>query len=341
MKKLFVLILTGIITAAAAAQIKIDLLLSATPPATLTEWGNRREVLTLLITPQPGLANQVKIKTEVKTTDGTVVGTTDLARAATYTLSSAPLILTANDVIPLENMIFSGKYKTSLQRSGKLPSDNYILCVQLVRPMDFTPLSQAVCKNFYLAATQLPILMKPYDKEVLDEKIAQTAIIFRWTPALPRTTSRVTYRIQVFEVLDKQTPVQALRSNQPLLDQGITGTTQYIWRPQMSFMFCCKDGDVTGDEKNINTSEDNPGSGHNKSKMIKPKQDSASQKNINTSEDNLGSGHNRVFIWTIQTLDDQGLPVTQTDGNGEARSEPIVFYVDDPSKMKAKERGNR
>jgi hypothetical protein len=341
MKKLLFLITISFVAVSVTAQLKIDLMLSATPPATLTEWGNRREVLTMVVTGQPGLSLQFKIKAKIETTDGTVIGTTDLARAATFSISSASLILTANDVIPLENMVFTGKYKSSLERSGKLPSDNYMLCVQLVKPVDYTAVSQELCKNFYLAATQLPILMKPYDKEVLDAQIAQTAITFRWTPALPRTTSLITYRLQVFEILDKQSPMQALRSNQPLLDQQVTGTTQYIWRPQMSFMFCCKDGDVTGDEKNINTSEDNLGAGHNKTKTIKPGQDSASQKNINTSEDNLGSGHNRMFIWTIQTLDDHGLPVTQTDGSGEARSEPIIFSVKDNSKMKVKERGNR
>lgn len=329
MKKLFILIIAGLATASVTAQLKIDLVLNSTPPANLNEWVNRREVLTALITGQPGLPPvPVKIKSEIKTTDGTVIGYTDLARSNTFTVvSSAPTIYTATEVLPMEFMVFTGKYKTSLQRSGKLPSDNYFLCVQLVRPVDLTPLSQpVVCKNFYLAATQLPILMKPYDKEVLDGQIAQTAITFRWTPALPHTTSPVSYRLQVFEILDKQSPMQALRSNQPLLDQQVIGTTQYIWRPQLSFVADFTDNELAGDMPD-----------HHNTKTVKPGQDSAAQKNINTSEANLGSGHNKMFIWTIQTLDDHGLPVTQTDGSGEARSEPTVFSV----KMKARERMNR
>jgi hypothetical protein len=42
-----------------------------------------------------------------------------------------------------------------------------------------------------------------------------------------------------------------------------------------------------------------------------------------------------AFIWTIQTLDKAGLPIVRTDGNGEARSEPIIFFVN-PEKARTK-----
>jgi hypothetical protein len=121
--------------------------------------------------------------------------------------------------------------------------------------------------------------MKPYNEEVLDVKQAQTAITFRWTPVVPKLSTPLTYRLQVFEVLENQTPMQALRSNQPVLDQNIIAATQYIWRPQLGM------SDLDKSTKGLS------------------------------------------FIWTIQSLDSQGVPVTQTDGNGEGRSEPIIFYV--------------
>jgi hypothetical protein len=288
MKKLFLLAVTALTALSLTAQLKIDMVLSNTPPATLSEWGNRKEVLTCIVTGQPGLAAEVKIKAEIKTLDGTVIGTTDLARASLYSFAGSALVLTANDVLPLDRMIFNGKYKTSLQRTGKLPSDNYMLCVQLVRATDYSPFSNQVCKNFYLATTQLPILMKPYNEEVLDVKQAQTAITFRWTPVVPKLPTPLTYRLQVFEVLENQTPMQALRSNQPVLDQNIIAATQYIWRPQLGMSDL--DKNTTG----------------------------------------LG------FIWTIQSLDSHGNPVTQTDGSGEGRSEPLVFYIGNKNKSASK-----
>ena len=307
MKKIFFVVLVQFLISTAAAQINTNLVLAATPPATLSEWGNRREILTYIINTQPGLSFPVIIKTEIKTTDGTVIGTTDLAKAKVITLSSSATILFATDVLPLEIFLFTGKYKTSMQRTGKLPADNYIMCVQLVRPVDFTPASAPVCKNFYLATTQLPILMKPYNEEVLDGKTAQTAITFRWTPVIPKLTDPVTYRLQVFEVLPTQSPMQALRSNQPLLDKEIINATQFIWRPQIPF----ETGTWGTDTKNINSSEAGVGTGKDKK----------------TSTAVIG------FIWTIQSLDKGGNPVTRTDGNGEGRSEPIVFFVD-PQKKK-------
>jgi hypothetical protein len=41
----------------------------------------------------------------------------------------------------------------------------------------------------------------------------------------------------------------------------------------------------------------------------------------------LNSAKGKAFIWTIQTLDAAGLPVSDGNVNGDGRSEPIVFYV--------------
>ena len=335
MKKLSTLILTIIIASCVTAQVKLDMVLNPAPPANLAEWGNRREVLTVIVSPQPGLALQFKIKADITASDGTLAGTNDLTRSQIFTLQSTPLILTAMEVMPVENMIFTGKYKSSLDKTGKLPSDNYTLCLTPVRVQDLSPMSQPICKPFFLAATQLPTLMKPYDEEILDGRKAQTAIIFRWTPVIPRQTDLVTYRLQVFEILEHQTPMQALRANQPLLDQPVVGVTQYIWRPQLSFMAYFQENSNQGEMPHnphrtiINTGGNGPGS----------------QKNINTSEAGLGSGkdnktlHMPRFIWTIQTLDSHGDPITRTDGNGEARSEPIMFFVDpNPSNNSSKEK---
>ena len=284
MRNLFLLIIASFLFSVAAAQININsnLVLAAQPPAQLSEWGNRREVLMLILSAPGAAGGQFKLKAEIKTLDGTVVGSADLARTTTFTSNpSGTTILFASDVVPLEYMMFSGKYKTSLQRTGKLPADNYMLCVRPVGPTDYVPLGEEQCKNFYLASIQLPVLMKPYNEEVLDAKKAQTAITFRWTSVVPRQTSPVTYRIQVFEVLPAQSPVQALRSNQPLLDKEILAATQFIWQPQLSF-----------DPVDSNSTRKFP-----------------------------------TFIWTIQSLDKEKKPITQTDGNGEGRSEPIIFFV--------------
>ncbi len=296
MKTKWILLFALLYSGGLLAQVNITLSLSGRPPANLTEWANRKDVLTFIIGSSQGVRLDVKIKTTIKTTDGTIIGTTNLNTAKVYSpLPGANTILGALDIVPLENIIFIGKYQSTLQRTGKLPADNYSLCVQLVRMPDYAPASAEVCKNFYLAAYQLPILMMPANEQELNAKTAQSAITFRWTPVSPASPTPVTYRIQVFEVLENQHDVQALRSNQPLLDRNIIGTTQFIWQPMLGMMLA-------------NNTADN-----------------STQSLVSDSSKNNKAG--KKFIWTIQTLDNSGVPLNQTEGNGESRSEPRVFYV--------------
>ena len=66
-------------------------------------------------------------------------------------------------------------------------------------------------------------------------------------------------------------------------------------------------------------------------KIIKPGSDPDAQKNINTSEAGVGTGkdnktsHMPRFIWTIQTIDEQGAGFNS--GVGDGRSEPFWFQI--------------
>lgn len=287
MQKLILVSFFILAAATGFTQIDLSLFVNATPPGTLSEWGNRKEVLTYLVNYRSsGASLQVKIKTEIKLTDGTIAATTDLANARTITITNGNNLFSAKDVLPLEAMIFNGKYKTTFRATGKLPSDNYQLCVTLVNPVDFTPIGEQRCRNFYLAALQLPITVMPANEMVLPQEKAQSAIVFRWTPVLPRPSVPVVYHIQVFQVLPGQKPMQAFRSNLPVLNKAVTGTTQYIWQPQLSMI------------------------------PFLQKTDSSSN-----NADGL------MFIWTIQATDAAGNPLSDGNINSDGRSEPSVFYI--------------
>ena len=219
----------------ASAQLSSNLILNSRPPANLSEWAITRGTLTLIITNQQA-PRKAKIRTTIKTVDGTEVSVTDMNLAKVFIFTDGNTILNAAEVFPLEIQKFSGKYGNSLNRSGKLPSDNYQFCVELVEETTFAPLTPGKCRPFFVAGLQLPILMMPVNEQELDLVKAQTAIMFRWTPLTPRPNFAVNYRLQVFEILANQQAVQALRSNQPLLDKIITGQTQYIWNPQLGLM---------------------------------------------------------------------------------------------------------
>jgi hypothetical protein len=283
MKQIICLLIMMMMAGSMAAQFNTTLIVSGTPPGTLSEWGYKKEVFTFLVTTQGGsVPRAVKIKAALKLTDGTIVANADLAKASILNFVQGTTVLNAFQAMPLENMIFTGKYKKSLERTGKLPADNYQLCLQLVSATDLVPVSEEKCRSFVIASMQLPIPVMPYDGSTIDANTAQTAIIFRWTPLVPRPATPVTYRVQVFEVLPAQTPMQAFRSNPPLLDKEVRATTQYIWQPQIG---------------------------------------------MDDADSLANKGKGKKFIWTIQTLEASGLPVSDGNINGDGRSEPIVFYV--------------
>lgn len=290
MKKNIFLFVFLIIALTANAQVNTTLNVQPASTAVLSEWAAKNAIVTFIVTKVDSIPQQAIFKTEMKLIDGTVIGVTDITKAVPIILTRGTRVYFSKDVMPLEIMNFTGKYKTILDRTGKLPADNYQLCIQLLGQgaAGLQPLVAAKCKNFNMAAWQLPILVMPANNAVLNKLSAQTAITFRWTPLIPQIQNLPTYRLQVFEVLASQQPVQALRSNQPLLDVSVKAITQYIWRPGLAF----------------------------------------------SAMDSLPV----KFIWTLQTSDDTGLPVIQTDGNGESRSEPFLFMIE-ATKRNEKKKG--
>jgi hypothetical protein len=232
-KYIFQTIIFSLLSLIGVAQISTTLSINK-PSATLSEWANSPTV-TFVVNSPYDIPQRVIIKAELKLADGTIVATKDLSKATVFTLTRGTRIFYAQDVLPLEITLFNGSYKSTIERTGKLPSGTYQLSVQLVEPATLFGITPFQNKIFNLSAPQLPILMLPVDGSILETKKAETAIIFRWTPVTSIPTNQLQFRIQVFEILSNQQPMQALRANQPLLDSRISGQTQFIWRPQMSF----------------------------------------------------------------------------------------------------------
>lgn len=234
MKQSFFITIIICTAIAAKAQFATNLVVSPQPPASLISWTQRD--LNFIVINQSGASRQAKIKAELKMADGTVVGTTNLTKARVINLGFGNDIFSVDDVFSAVLMQFSGKIKTAIDRTGKLPADNYQLCVRLVTPTDYVPFTEEKCRNFTVAALQLAIPVIPVNESWLKPEAAQSVITFRWTPVAPMQSLPVTYRLLVFEVLSGQTSMQALRSNMPLLQKDVVGTTQYIWQPQLAMM---------------------------------------------------------------------------------------------------------
>ncbi len=235
MKIIFLYIAAFVLSSSVSAQLFTTLNVQNTPPPVLSEWATQNSIVNFIVDkPDPNVQLGI-FKTTIKLLDGTIVGSTDLTKATPVSFTRGTKIFFSKDVMQLEIMNFLGTYRKSIDQTGKLPAEIYQLCVEIVSPANFQPLVSEKCRNFRVAALQLPILVMPINNSVLPLLIAQTAITFRWTPLTPIGQIVPTYRIQVFEILSNQKPVQALRSNQPVLDLKVTGITQYIWQPRLGF----------------------------------------------------------------------------------------------------------
>ena len=239
MKKITILIFTILAIEFANAQVNINLIMNPRPIANINDWAGKRDIITLVASPSPiGVyPNNAKINTTIKTADGTTVAVTDMQRATVKALvRGGNTIFSTADVVNMQAMVFTGSFQNKINSTGKLPVGSYQIIVRLDSTDLPAPLSNTQTKIFFLSATQLPVLMMPAEGSVLSSASAQTAITFRWTAVAPKPVEAVRYKVQVFEVLQNQTPMQALRSNQPLIDKEVLGLTQFIWQPQLSFI---------------------------------------------------------------------------------------------------------
>jgi hypothetical protein len=298
MKKIFFIAAFPVFMLQVSAQLTQTLFLNANPPASLADWYTKREIFLYVVNNAGGMSPRAVIKAEIKNASGELVAVTNLSTAPVYTFSSPSTILEAQQVLGLEYLTFRGSYAASLKRTGMLPSENYQLCLQLVTPADYRPLSEVICRNFFLASYQPPYPLMPSQDAALDATKAQQAIIFRWTPVSPKPLQPVIYEIVVTEMLPHQTPMQAFRSNQPLLKKEITGTTQYIWTPQLNLKDgCCNDASADSLHK------DNP-----------PTETATKKQNII-----------KKFVWGVRAKTSTGYITANSDAGSDGFAEVLLF----------------
>jgi hypothetical protein len=234
--KQYIVMVIGLVLAiqSARAQITINLALSSRPQPSLSDWANpvNGQLIISYMSYAIGDPN-VKFKTTLLDEGGAIIGSSNTGSARVYRLKDGVNLFNAADALQLQNLRLAGKAQTLLQRTGRLSAGLYQLTLEVLNTAgDVVRAKQT--RSFYIAAYQLPLLTSPANEASLDAHIAQNTIIFHWTSLVPNAAELPIYRVQVFEILPNQTPMQAFRGNRPLLDeQAIRGTTQYIWRPNL------------------------------------------------------------------------------------------------------------
>jgi hypothetical protein len=273
------------------AQITLNLALNKRPQPWLSDWVNPvngQMIITYMVRPTLNDPS-VKLKTTLIDERGSIIGISDINSARIYTLRAGVNQFSIADALQLQNLALQGNFQNLLQQTGRLTAGQYQLTVEVMNTKgDVVRAKQT--QIFFITSYQLPVLMQPASGSTLDARLAQNIIIFRWTNLIPSSGEFFQYRVQVFEILPGQTPMQAFRGNRPLLDEpAIKASTQYIWRPNLPM---------------------------------------------------LDSTANKQFIWTVQTLDANGLPIPGMDMNIQGRSEPAIFSIVNQMGMMGKKMEN-
>lgn len=227
-----------LIVQVARAQITLNLALNNRPQPWLSDWVNPvNGQMIISYIPGPVLNDpSVKLKTTLLDERGGIIGVSNINSARIYTLRAGVNQFSIADALQLQNLALQGNLQNLLQRTGRLTAGQYQLMVEVMNTRgDVVRAKQT--RPFFITSYQLPILMQPASGSSLDAHTSQNIIIFRWTNLIPGSQELPQYRVQVFEILPGQTPMQAFRGNRPLLDEpAIKGTTQYIWRPNLPML---------------------------------------------------------------------------------------------------------
>jgi len=238
MKKYYLLIIAiFLFTQVNLAQITLNLALNSRPQPYLADWVYPVNGMMIISFQAGTVVNDpnVKIKTTLLDQSGSTIGVSNINAARVYTLKAGVNQFTMADALQLQNLMLPGNVQNLLQRTGRLASGQYQLMVEVLNSAgDIVRTKQT--KPFFVVSYQLPVLMKPANEAKLDARVAQSVITFRWTSLIPNSSEQTVYRVQVFEILSGQTPMQAFRGNRPLLDEPVSGTTQYLWRTNLPMM---------------------------------------------------------------------------------------------------------
>ena len=240
MKKyhLLLTVVLFLIVQAARAQITLNLALNNRPQPWLSDWVNPvNGQMIISYMPGPVLNDpSVKLKTTLLDERGSIIGVSNINSARIYTLRAGVNQFTIADALQLQNLALQGNLQNTLQNTGRLPAGQYQLMVEVLNTAgDIVRARQT--RPFFITSYQLPVLMQPASGSSLDARLAQNIITFRWTSLIPGSPEIPQYRVQVFEILSGQTPMQAFRGNRPLLNEtSAKGSTQYIWRTNLPML---------------------------------------------------------------------------------------------------------
>ncbi len=138
---------------------------------------------------------------------------------------------TAQPISPFDVKTFTTSELTGpLVNCPVLKEGTYQICVQFFN-LDHIAISNEMCRDFRVEVPKAedyapPTLITPENGKKISKKDILKPVMFRWTPLVPKAKEPVTYRLTVWQLMQGQNGIQAMKSNPPLFTKDVLNITQ-------------------------------------------------------------------------------------------------------------------
>ncbi|MDI6402757.1 hypothetical protein QLX67_12185, partial [Balneolaceae bacterium ANBcel3] len=221
-----------LMVSSAEARVDVSLNVDSNPHPRVADWINRTEMAMLTVTNTDPRLEGIEYRISVRVLkDGRPVVETRTGQVLTRRLDVGTEVFMADEIITYGALRFLGDFERRMVQTGMLPAGFYEFCTSLV-DLQGQALStpQEVCRPMRITSYQAPELVYPSGNVTLTpEMLVSTQ--FAWTPMTPAPPpeSGVMYIISVSEMMPPQSPSQAFLANYPVIEEEVTGATQFLW----------------------------------------------------------------------------------------------------------------
>ncbi|MFZ1729031.1 MAG: carboxypeptidase-like regulatory domain-containing protein [Bacteroidota bacterium] len=207
------------LTLEAGAQLNLATQMDPNPSPYISDWRNNPNVLRFIVTNSTGADVEVRfvgyIEGEAR---GKVAETIDDSPIPPVVIPPGTTVFSAVDIGILEegSVLYTGPTSEETKRSGRLPEDNFRICVRLqAYGPPYNLLTPESCSRFTIRLIMPPTLIAP-----LNNNDVKTAPGFQWSVVPLGTGKFARYEITVVELAPGQTNyAQAIKSNIPLIQR--------------------------------------------------------------------------------------------------------------------------
>lgn len=224
MKKLKLLLLSlFLINTAAICQVNqikiVSFQVKNTLPSKIDEWSTIPAAIILTAQKSPTVQlKEPKLVIQIRSGGAIVCGNN---QSSAQPMSAFDVkTFTTNDLISM------------LGNCAALKEGTYQICAQFFN-LDRIAISNEVCKEFKVESAKAeeyaaPTLITPDNEKRISKKDILKPLQFRWTPLVPKPQQPITYRLKVWQLMQGQNGMAAIRSNQPVITKDVDNITQAV-----------------------------------------------------------------------------------------------------------------